>query len=136
MAETITGGCLCGAVRFAYEGAAGPASYCHCSDCRRATGGPFAVSVRLAADRLKVEGRTASHTKTSDAGKPITRHFCPACGSPLFTHTAGAPTAFVKAGAFDDPALVQPAVEIWTASEVPWAHVPQGLERHPRDRGA
>ncbi|MDA0220409.1 MAG: GFA family protein [Proteobacteria bacterium] len=134
MTAAITGGCLCGGVRFSYDGAAGPASYCHCVDCRRATGGPFAVSVRLDAARLTVTGATASHTKASDAGSPITRHFCPACGSPLFTHTAGAPTAYVKAGAFDDPALVRPALEIWTQSRVPWAQVPEGLEHHPRDR--
>ena len=134
MPEPITGGCLCGAVRFSYDGAVGPASYCHCADCRRATGGPFAVSVRLEAARMRVEGTTASHTRTSDAGTPITRHFCPACGSPLFTHTAGTPTAYVKAGALDDPALVRPALEIWTQSRVPWAQVPEGLERHPRDR--
>jgi hypothetical protein len=134
MPEPITGGCLCGAVRFAYNGEVGAASYCHCTDCRRATGGPFAVSVRLEAEKLRVEGRTESFTKTSDAGRPITRHFCPTCGSPLFTHNAGAPPAFVKAGAFDDPALVRPAVEIWTDSQVPWAHVPEGLERHPRDK--
>lgn len=135
MPEPITGGCLCGAVRFAYDGEAGAASYCHCADCRRATGGPFAVSVRLEAAMLRVEGRTESFTKKGDAGGSITRHFCPACGSPLFTHNAGAPTAFVKAGAFDDPALVRPAVEIWTDSQVPWGHVPAGLERHPRDKG-
>jgi len=134
MPEPVTGGCLCGAVRFAYEGEVGTASYCHCSDCRRTTGGPFAVSVRLEAARLTVTGKTASYAKTSDAGAAITRHFCPACGSPLLTHTPGGATAFVKAGAFDDPALVRPAVEIWTDSEVPWARVPDGLERHPRDR--
>lgn len=134
MTAAITGGCLCGTVRFTYDGALGPASYCHCSDCRRATGGPFAVSVRLEADRLTVTGETASHTKSGDAGTPITRHFCPACGSPLFTHTPGTATAFVKAGALDDPALVRPVLEIWTQSQVPWAHLPAGLERHPRDK--
>jgi len=136
MPETVTGGCLCGAVRFTYDGEVGAASYCHCSDCRRATGGPFAVGVRMQAAKLKVAGRTASHAKTSDAGKPITRHFCPACGSPLFTHTPGTETAFVRAGTLDDPGVVRPALEIWTVSQVPWARVPDGLERHPRDRGA
>jgi len=135
MAGIVTGGCLCGSVRFAYDGEVGPASFCHCGDCRRATGGPFAVSVRLASDRLTVSGEPRSHTKRSDRGSEITRHFCPACGSPLFTLSPGGPTAFVKAGAFDDPALVRPALEIWTDSEVDWAHVPAGLERHPRDRG-
>ena len=135
MEKAVTGGCLCGAVRFAYAGEAGSASYCHCADCRRATGGPYAVSVRLEADKLSVTGETRSYTTTSDAGKPITRHFCPACGSPLFTLTPGGPTAFVKAGAFDDPAVVRPTVEIWTRSAVSWNRVPDGLERHECDRG-
>ena len=47
MAEGITGGCLCGAVRFAYTGAVGPGAYCHCTDCRRITGSAFSISVRM-----------------------------------------------------------------------------------------
>lgn len=134
MSKPITGGCLCGTVRFSYTGEPGSASYCHCSDCRRATGGPYAVSVRLDAAKLAVTGETRSYTKTSDAGKPITRHFCPACGSPLFTRSPDGPTAYVKAGAFDDPSVVTPTVEIWTRSAVSWGRVSDGLERHERDR--
>jgi hypothetical protein len=134
MTTDITGGCLCGAVRIVYSGEPGPASYCHCADCRRATGGPFAVSVRLDAARLAVTGPTRSFTKKGDAGGEITRHFCPECGSPLFTLSPGGTTAYVKAGALDDSAAVRPVLEIWTRSEVPWAHVPEGLERHERDR--
>jgi len=115
MTETITGGCLCGAVRFIYDGEVGSATYCHCADCRRVTGGAYVLSVRLAADRFDVEGDTQSHTKAGDSGRAITRHFCPQCGTPLFTISADGATAFVKAGIFDDPNVVKPAREIWTA---------------------
>ncbi len=37
MSTLLTGGCMCGAVRYEYDGEIGPSSYCHCDDCKRAT---------------------------------------------------------------------------------------------------
>ena len=124
-AASYAGGCLCGAVRIECRSEPYRVGICHCLDCRKHSGSLFAILAIFPLASVTVTGTTAHHQG---------RHFCPACGSPLFTHTAGAPTAYVKAGAFDDPALVRPALEIWTQSRVPWAQVPEGLEHHPRDR--
>lgn len=51
----VLGGCLCGAVRYRYDGPVGPATYCHCSDCRRATGSAFNVGVRFEVEKFRVE---------------------------------------------------------------------------------
>jgi len=40
----IEGGCLCGGVRFRVKGKLGPAAYCHCQQCRRASGSAFAAN--------------------------------------------------------------------------------------------
>lgn len=133
---TVEGGCLCGAVRYRYAGEVGRANYCHCSDCRRRTGGPFNVSVGLDADGFRVvTGRAASFTKRGDRGDEITRHFCAESGSPLFTCSERHPAhVYVTAGSLDDPALVEPARELWTRSRVPWAQIPARLERFPEGR--
>jgi hypothetical protein len=50
----MTGGCLCGAVRYEYDGEAGPANYWHCADCRRGTGSAFNIGMRIEARLFRV----------------------------------------------------------------------------------
>jgi hypothetical protein len=136
MTSAITGGCLCGAVRFAYRGTLQPGGYCHCADCRRITGGPFYVGMRMAAADFRLtQGEPRGYTKVGHSGQPLTRHFCGDCGAPLYTTSPRHPDAlYVKAGALDDPSLVRPAYQIWTASRVPWAAIPDDLPAYPGNR--
>ena len=86
MDKVMCGGCLCGSVRYEYDGQPGNSSYCHCDDCKRATGGPYTVGVLSKADKLRiVSGKVKGYTTVGDSGNEITRQFCPECGSPLFT---------------------------------------------------
>jgi hypothetical protein len=132
----VTGGCLCGAVRFTYDGAIGPAGYCHCADCRRCTGGAYTLSVRLLTSGFEVHcGSLGRYTKTGESGMPLTRHFCSTCGSPIYTSSEHRPEFIhVKAGVLDDPSVVQPAHETWTRSRVVWAKIPSGITSYERGR--
>lgn len=134
----LTGGCLCGACRFECGGAVGAANYCHCSDCRRATGSAFNIGVRLARTGLQMtRGAPRAFTKTGDSGRELSRHFCGDCGSPLFTSSPAHPEwIFVKAGVLDDPTVVAPESESWTSSEVAWARPPAGIARYEKSRVA
>ena len=131
-----TGGCLCGAVRYEYRGEVGPASYCHCEDCRRCSGGAFGISVRLETSGFRVvHGRAHSFTKRADSGNALTRHFCAECGSPLYTSSPVHPShLYVKAGSLDDPALVEPTRQCWTRSAVTWQQIDPALPRYERGR--
>ena len=124
MAHLLTGGCLCGAVRYAYEGV-GAAGYCHCADCRRVSGSAFGISVRVDASQFRiVRGRPRTFTKAGDSGRLVTRAFCGDCGSPLFTLPPERPdVVFIKAGSLDDPTLVKPDRQAWTRSRVSWAEI-------------
>lgn len=121
----VTGHCLCGHVTWRYDGEVGPASYCHCEDCRRCTGSAFNVGVRLRRADFRITGGSPrGYTKRGDSGRDLTRHFCPVCGSPIFTSAPKHPDYFyVKAGSFDDPALVRPARQNWVASAVSWHRI-------------
>ena len=138
MAQTITGGCLCGGVRYRYEGEIGPANYCHCADCRRVTGSAFNIGLRVAARAFRtVKGKPKGFTKTGDSGNELTRHFCPDCGSPLYTSSPRHPeTLYLKAGSLDDHSLVRPTHQNWLVSRVSWA-VPfaglRGYSKSPSD---
>lgn len=136
--QGITGGCLCGYIRYVYSGAAGPASYCHCEDCRRHTGSAFNIGVRFERAAFELTGGApASFTKTADSGNELTRHFCPRCGSPIWTSSPVHPeTIFVKAGTLDDPALVQPVQENWLRSAVPWSRIPNHIRRYTKGTGS
>lgn len=62
-----------------------------------------------------------AHTVTGSSGQPVTRYFCPACGSPLWSEPAAfAGRAFVKAGAFDEDPGLPVARAIWTDSAPEW----------------
>jgi hypothetical protein len=134
MAEILTGGCLCGGVRYEYAGEPEGASYCHCDDCRKATGGPYTVGVKARADALRiVSGRVKGYTTTGDSGKKITREFCPECGSPLFTKGELCPDlVWIKAGSLDKPELIKPSVQTWMQCAVPWAYLSKDLPGFPK----
>ena len=122
MADPIRGRCLCGTVVYEYRGPVGPAAYCHCEDCRRCTGSAFNVSVRFdRADLHLVRGAVKGFTKRADSGTELTRHFCPECGSPIYTSSPKHPDhVYVKAGTLDDPTVVAPVRQAWVASAVSW----------------
>ena len=131
-----SGGCLCGAVRWTYDGEVGAAAYCHCADCRRCTGSAFNVSVRVTAAGFRiVGGEPKCFTKSGESGRPVTRCFCQDCGSPLYTLPPLHPElVFVKAGSFDDSAVVRPAHQAWTRSAVRWARIPDDLPSFEKGR--
>jgi len=135
METVLHGGCLCGAVRYECTGDTENASYCHCDDCKKATGGPYTVGVLARADTLRiVSGQVEGYTTIADSGRKITRHFCPNCGSPLFTRGEKSPDLlFLKAGSLDRPELIKPNCQTWTKRAVPWAYIDKTLPAYPED---
>jgi hypothetical protein len=125
----LTGGCLCGALRYECYGGPKDATYCHCPDCRRTTGSAFCVGVAVDADSLNIlSGSVKAYTKTADSGNRITRQFCPECGSPLFTKVDAFPhLVWIKAGSLDEPELAKPSHQTWTQYAVTWAHINEDL---------
>ncbi len=125
----LKGGCLCGAVQYQWQGESVSASYCHCPDCRRATGGPYTVGVSVAEAGLTIRsGKPKGYTKIADSGRNITREFCPECGSPLFTKAEACPgIVFIKAGSLDSPEIIKPTHQTWIQMAVPWAYLDKDL---------
>jgi hypothetical protein len=90
-----TGGCLCGAVR--YECSAEPlvTVNCHCRDCQRLSGSPFATVLLVPQDAVQVAGNVTWFDVKADSGNMASRGFCPHCGSPLFGKPSGMPVALL-----------------------------------------
>ena len=136
MREQTTGGCLCGTVKFVYSGKLGSAAYCHCEDCRKCTGSAFNISVAFeTAISEIVSGEAKGFTKRADSGNELTQHFCPECGSPLYTSSSKhSDLVYVKAGTLDDSNPVKPAYQSWISSSVPWATIESGLRAYEKGR--
>ena len=134
MTKTISGGCLCGGVRYDYSGEVGAANYCHCEDCRRCTGSAFNIGVHFSVAEFRIlSGSPKGFTKRGESGRELTRHFCPECGTPLFTSAPKHPShVYVKAGTLDDPSLVTPTHQNWVDSAVSWSRIDSDLKGFPR----
>ena len=127
MSARHQGGCRCGAVRF--EASADPhhVSYCHCGDCRRATGSPVTAFVGFNDGEIAFTGKDAKGFENG----PVRRGFCGTCGSPLFYVDERLPgKIYFMLGAMDRPAWYKPTVHAYVREQLPFLHMPDGLPRH------
>ncbi len=79
MTAPHTGGCRCGAVRLEASAEPHHISYCHCGDCRRASGAPVSAFVGFMADQVALTGKSLKSYRNG----PVERSFCGICGSPI-----------------------------------------------------
>jgi hypothetical protein len=113
----ITGGCQCGAVRYAVHEPLREASICHCRMCQKAFGAFYAplVGAPLAAFEL-TRGEMALF-RSSDA---VERGFCRDCGTPLSFRYVESDRIDVSIGSLDDPSAAKPAAQLGLESRLPW----------------
>ena len=131
MVDDLTGGCLCGAVRYRVSGAPLEAGYCHCRMCQRVSGGPAQAWATFPIERVAYESRAPQVYRSSSWGE---RRFCVTCGSPLEYRESERPrTVSLNLGTLDDPAAIAPQVHIYCSSQVPWFQVADGLPRYRED---
>ena len=114
----LTGGCQCGAVRFAvYAAAPVRISLCHCRMCQKAIAGPFmALADVRHEDFAWTRGKPATFRSSSIAE----RDFCVNCGTPLSYRQIGGEHIELTTGSFDTPARVVPSYATGTESELAW----------------
>jgi hypothetical protein len=125
----LTGGCLCGRVRYEISGKIGPVIHCHCSQCRKASGSAFATNapVRSRYFRL-VAGKEAISEYESSPGK--FRAFCSTCGSPIYSRRISDTEAVrIRLGTLDGDPERRPMAHIWVSSKAPWFEITDRLER-------
>lgn len=134
MPTPFSGGCACGAIRYTCTREPILMLNCHCRDCQRSSGGPFASLLAVPKEALQVtKGEAKYHTVTADSGNSISRGFCVTCGSPLFISLSGRPDIMsIRAASLDDPRWFHPTMDIFTSSAQPWDHMNPELTKFPR----
>jgi hypothetical protein len=132
----ITGGCLCGGVRFELSAPPAAAGYCHCTRCQKRTGTGSSVQARIDGRTFRlVQGEAlVSAWRHPDGG--FEKCFCSACGSHLFSRNPDDPAQMsVRMAAFDEDPGVRPTWRTFVAYAAPWEPIPDdGLERHREGR--
>ena len=127
--ETTTGGCLCGRVRFRCSGTPFWVSFCHCGDCRKASGGAFMVFAGYRRDKIEMLGDAPAVFESSPG---VRRSFCPNCGSPLSYENDGLPgEVYVYAGVLDGAELLALSCHAWASRRLPWLTIEDDLRRYP-----
>lgn len=127
--EDLTGGCLCGAVRYRITAAPVEAQYCHCRMCQRAHGAPVIAWLTVPLDGFAVtKGNPVAYRSSAKAF----RHFCGSCGTPLTWREADNPRLVdVSIGSLDNPEANAPTMHVWTDSRIAWFESADHLPRYP-----
>ena len=112
----LTGGCQCGAVRYALYAMPSDFNICHCRMCQKAVGGPFAALVpNQAADFAWTRGVPGTFASSSIAN----RDFCRDCGTPL-TYRGPSGRVNVSYGSLDNPGRVEPKKQFGMEGRRAW----------------
>jgi len=129
----ITGGCLCGAVRYTIDVPVTELRQCHCLDCQKASGSIGTIGAPIPSAALRItQGTPKRYSVLADSGRTLHRYFCGDCGSPIYSQRANIPeTVVVRAGTFDDSEGMKVTFHVWTSKALSWHHIDPAARQHP-----
>jgi hypothetical protein len=131
----LTGGCLCGSVRYEVSEPLVSAAYCHCTRCQRRTGTAASAQARVAPGSLRVvQGEELVREWAPEDGWP--KAYCSACGGALWSRSPTEDDLFsVRLGTFDTDPGIRPQWRQFVAYAAPWEPIPDdGLPRYPEGK--
>ena len=131
----LTGGCLCGGVRYEIDQPLAGAGYCHCKRCQRRTGTAASLNAGIVPGSLRiVQGEELVRAYEPEGGWP--KAFCSACGSALWSINPENPDMKgVRLGTFDEDPGVRAQWRQYVAYAAPFEPIPDdGLPRYPERR--
>jgi hypothetical protein len=129
MSGQITGGCLCGALRYEADGPPRYAGLCYCADCRKASGSGFMPFMGFEARTIRFRGPAVQYRSRAFRGVEAVRNACPNCSSLVFGGEVGLDDSHtVYAGSLDDLSHFAPRIAIFVKDRPDWAPLPPGLQ--------
>lgn len=126
----LSGSCLCGALRYEIDDKLGPIAFCHCSNCRKASGTAFATNASVARDAFRWVSPTellGSYESTPG----VFRQFCRGCGSQLLAHRDSMPDILrLRIGSLDTKIATKPELHIFVGSKAEWYDIADALPQY------
>lgn len=129
----LEGGCYCGKVRYVAEGEPAMKAQCHCRECQYISGGSPNMFLLMPSSGFRYTKGEPKQFTRSDIDNPVTREFCPECGTHLITKRPGLPPVILKVGTLDEPSLFgNPQMAIFTIDKQSFHQIPEGLPSFER----
>jgi hypothetical protein len=128
----LTGGCLCGGVRYEVGEPLASAGYCHCTRCQRRSGTAAAASARVVEGSFRLVSGS-DHVRDYDPGDGgFLKSFCAVCGGALYSsHPAFPERLAVRLGTFDGDPGIRPQYHQRVETAAVWQALPDdGLPRY------
>lgn len=132
---TVTRGrCLCGEIKYEFDGKPKWVGYCHCDSCRRQTSSPVAAFLGVKVEQFDYLEGTPSSFESSPG---VWRYFCPRCGSPMaYTDDKRWPgEVHLFIGTLDDPEKFKPTLHGNCDEQISWFDVHDELPRYGKSAG-
>ena len=126
----LTGGCMCGEVRYRLTPLAAEVDYCHCDMCRKWSGAPVSAWAQVPASQFRLTKGTATPYVSSKIG---IRYFCPTCGTSIFMTDEAGSGVGVMLGTLDDQEALQPVAHGFWPARLAWFKLTDDLARWPQD---
>jgi mannose-6-phosphate isomerase-like protein (cupin superfamily) len=131
MPGLVTGGCLCGEVRFEVDGPFLRAGHCHCSRCRKHSGAAVCTQARVRREQFRLLCG-ADRVRVFRPGDGAVKAFCKICGSSLFGGTwPEGEEVSIRMGSLDGDPGIRPQFHTFVDSRAPWDEITDSLPRHP-----
>jgi hypothetical protein len=125
--RSLTGGCLCGQVRYEARGPAVNVRACHCTLCRKAASAPFFARAIFLRDAVSRSGETLDYRSSPR----LVRRSCARCGTLVFCDPDDAPARLaISLATLDDPNGLAPDRHIYTSTRLDWVRLNDGLPQH------
>jgi len=127
---SVTGGCLCGAIKYELAEAPAMMGVCHCKNCQRQAGSAFSTLAGVAKEQFRfVTGEPKLYLDgDTKSGNQVERYFCGNCGSPIYSALGSQPDSiFLKTGTMDDTSSFAPQFHVWCDTRQNWFDLPDGV---------
>ena len=127
---TMTGGCMCGAVRYKTTGESFAVGHCHCHSCRKHNGAAVVTLAGFKSDQVEFSGE---ERKIYPSSPGVGRAFCRQCGTPLTWEGDGGELGAIlelHISTFDEPDRLVPTYHAFYPERIAWFDTADGLPRH------
>ena len=133
----LSGGCLCGSIRYTILQQPILAYTCNCRFCQKDTGTAYRSALAILNENVELIGKDFSvYTyKSVEHGRELYKNFCPDCGTTISLKTERFPERqVIMIGTLDDPSQIELSTHMFAEEAFDWVEFPKDHVVYPRHR--
>lgn len=126
-----TGSCMCGTVRFEFDGEIRRFHHCHCRTCRKAHATVYGSSALVDETKFQISSGEESISQYESSPGKI-RYFCKNCGTHVFARCdRDANCVILRLGTLDGDLSIKAIGHIWVSHKPDWYEITDDLPQSP-----